>query len=564
MKYIFSQMAFFMAQQSNQRNIRFMLRFALMVLGLMVLYTVLFHFIMAWEGRQYSYLTGLYWTLTVMTTLGFGDITFTGDLGKLFTIVVTISGVMLFMLIMPFTFIRYVYSPWLDAQAKAITPKELPENTAGHVILVGFDAVVMSIVEKLRQYHIAYCLLIDDAARALGFYDRHYSVVQGDLDSPVSYRNMRVEKAALVLALQDDLKNTNIAATVREAAPGVPLAAGIDSNDSRDILLLAGANHVFHFAELLGKALARRVFNAAMQSNTIGRFEGLCIAEAPVQHTSLVGQTLLEADLRGRFNLNIAGIWQGDHYLPARPDTVFADDHVLLLAGTADKLELYDKAMSPEWDEVQPPVLILGGGRVGKAVAGDLQLRGIPFFLVEKNPVRVPKGDPRYVAGSAADHDVLRRAGIETTQTVVVTTHNDDLNIYLTIYCRKLRPDIQIISRATLDRNVASLYNAGANLVMSQSGLTANTIVNLLLPGRVFMLTEGLNIFKIQASSKLVGKSLLESGIRNTTACNVVALRAKDGLRIPPDPNTPIAAGDELILIGSAQAEKLFMEKYAE
>ena len=43
--------------------------------------------------------------------------------------------------------------------------------------------------------------------------------------------------------------------------------------------------------------------------------------------------------------------------------------------------------------------------------------------------------------------------------------HNDDLNIYLTIYCRKLRPDIQIISRSTLERNVASLYSAGANLV---------------------------------------------------------------------------------------------------
>ena len=562
MKYIVSQMAYFVSRQSNQRNIRFMLRFFLFLLTLIFIYTIIFHLIMAWEGREYSYLTGLYWTLTVMTTLGFGDITFTGDLGKLFCIVVLLSGVVLFMLIMPFTFIRYVYSPWLDAQTKARMPKKLPEDVDGHVIIAGSGAVAMSVVEKLRQYHLPYALLIDDPTQALGLYDAHYSVVQGDLDDPVCYHNMRVERAALVLAMHDDLKNTNIAATVREAAPGVPLAASIDNNDSRDILHLAGANHVFHFSEMLGKALARRVFNAAMQSNTIGRFEGLCIAEAPVQHTSLVGMTLLEADLRGRFNLNIAGIWRGDQYLSARPDSVFTENDVLLLAGTADSLEMYDKAMSPEWDEVQPPVLILGGGRVGKAVAGDLALRGIPFFLVEKTPSRVPKGDPRYVLGSAADHDVLRKAGIETTQTVVVTTHNDDLNIYLTIYCRKLRPDIQIISRATLDRNVASLYNAGANLVMSQSGITANTVVNLLIPGRVFMLTEGLSIFKIQAPPTLIGKTLLNSGIRNTTACNVMALRSAGVMHIPPSPSEPIQKGDELILVGSAQAEKLFMEKY--
>ena len=555
-------MAYFAGQQSNQRNIRFMLRFTAFVLVLIAVYMLLFHFIMGYEGQEHSYLTGLYWTLTVMTTLGFGDITFQSDLGRFFSIVVLLSGVLLFMLIMPFTFIRYVYSPWLDAQTRARVPKKLPEGTMGHVIIAGNDAVTMSIVEKMRQYHIAYTLLVGDAVKALDLFDSHYSVVQGDLDSPQSYRDMRVDNAALVLAMHDDLKNTNIAATVREAAPQVPVAACINSNDSREILHLAGAGHVFHFAEMLGKALARRVFNSSMHSNTIGRFEGLCVAEAPVQHTSLVGRTLLEADLRGRFNLNVVGVWRGDQYLSVRTETVFTESDVLLLAGTADKLEMFDKAMSPEWDEVQPPVLILGGGRVGKAVADDLRLRGIPFFLVEKNAGRVPKDDPHYVAGSAADHEVLRKAGIETTQTVVVTTHNDDLNIYLTIYCRKLRPDIQIISRATLDRNVASLYNAGANLVMSQSGLTANTIVNLLIPGRVYVLTEGLNMFKIRAPKSLVGKNLLDSGIRNSTACNVMAVRTKDGMRIPPDPTIPVETGDELILIGSAQAEKVFMEKY--
>nr|MBF0222247.1 hypothetical protein [Desulfobulbaceae bacterium] len=36
---------------------------------------------MMYEGREFSWITGFYWTLTVMSTLGFGDITFQTDLG---------------------------------------------------------------------------------------------------------------------------------------------------------------------------------------------------------------------------------------------------------------------------------------------------------------------------------------------------------------------------------------------------------------------------------------------------------------------------------------------------
>ncbi len=561
MKFIFSQMAYFMAQQSNKRNIRFMLRFSFLVLLLVILYSVLFHFIMVYEGRDYSSITGLYWTLTVMSTLGFGDITFNSDLGKVFSIVVLMSGVLLFMLVMPFTFIRFFYAPWLDAQASAVVPEELPEHTSGHVIVAGTDSIALSIAARLRQSGIANWLLVADSPKALELFDRGYAVVSGELDSPRTYEKLRADKAALVVALDDDLKNTNIAATVREVAPTAPMAAGVDHVDSMDILRLAGCTEVFHFTRMLGEALARRVFGPSRQVNVIGRFEDLCVAEAPALHTPYVGKTLLETDLRRRYGLNVAGIWQGKEYRPAMADTRIDAASVMLLAGTAERLEQYDADMRFESDSEERPVLILGGGRVGMAVAESLEARGIPFTLVEKNPKGVPD-DPRFVLGSAADIDILRKAGIDHTHTAIVTTHNDDLNIYLTIYCRKLRPDLQIISRATLDRNVASLYSAGANLVMSHASMAANTITNVLTPDRVFMLTEGLNVFKVLVPKALVGINLRDSNIRRDTQCNVVAIRGKEKRFMAPDPAAPLEPGDELVLIGSVDAEKSFIERY--
>jgi len=190
-----------------------------------------------------------------------------------------------------------------------------------------------------------------------------------------------------------------------------------------------------------------------------------------------------------------------------------------------------------------------------------LRKQGVEYCIVEKNR-RVGKEGEHCVIGSAADHQTLIKAGIETAPSVFITTHNDDVNIYLTIYCRRLRPDIQIISRATLDRNIGILHAAGADLVMSHASIAANTIINILTPGRVLMLTEGLNIFRYRMPLYLVGENLLTSGIRESTGCSVIAVFRDGHQRINPDPSEALEADDELLMIGTAASEKAFAEKF--
>lgn len=564
MKLLFTLLPALLAQTTAaNRNRRIVWGFLLFTSLLVAAFSILFHQIMAYEGHDYSYITGVYWTLTVMSTLGFGDITFTSDIGKLFSIIVLISGIIVIMIVMPFTFIRFVYQPWIEEYNNRRKPRSLPPETRGHTILVGDNDISLSVARKLRQHQYPYAILVPDGQHALELYDSRYDVVTGAFDDAETYRNLRADKAALIAALEDDLRNTNIASTVREVAPTTLLAASAENQESMNILMLAGCDQVYSFPEMLGRSLARRVYGTRAQSNIIARFGTLCLAEAPVIHTEFMGQTLRECAFRERFGLNVAGLWEGNSYHPARPDSRIDDLSILLLAGTATQLDAYDRKTARAATALPTaPVLILGGGKVGEAAADALQKRGLPFRLVEKNPHLVPPDDPRYILGNAADLSILKRAGIMDTPSVIVTTHNDDLNIYLTIYCRKLRPDVQILSRSTLDRNVASLYNAGANLVMSHASMAASTIINLLSPGRVTILTEGLNIFRVPAPPALVGRSLIQSRIRETTDCNVVALNTGGVLSVPPDPTFPLEEDTVLILIGSADAERRFMEQY--
>ncbi|MEA2059015.1 MAG: NAD-binding protein [Thermodesulfobacteriota bacterium] len=541
-----------------------LIKFALILAFLFTLFSVLFHVLMVYEGRQYSWITGFYWTLTTMSTLGFGDITFHSDAGRVFSIVVLFSGIVFLLVMLPFTFIQFFYAPWLEEQNKARAPRSLPDTMSGHVILTYFDAVAVTLIEKLTQYGFAYVVLASGLQDALDLYDQGYHVVVGELDDPDTYRRLRIDQAALVVVLNDDIASTNIIYTIREINDRVKTVTNADMEDSLDILKLAGSTHVFQFTQMLGRALSRRVLGINMQANIIGQFDDLLIAEAPVMRTWLEGKTLAQSRLREICGVTAVGVWeQGKFHIPA-PDTRITESTVLVLAGTREQLEQFDRSIAladNKETDTSRPVVVLGGGRVGQAVAEALHIRGIEYCVVEKKPGIAGK-HPNFIHGSAADRNTLKEAGLEKTPSIIITTHDDNLNIYLTIYCRRLRPNVQIISRASLDRNINTLHRAGANLVMSFSSLLTTTMMNLLQPQKMLMLSEGLNVFRMPLHAKLENKSLIDIQIREKIGCSVVAVKKEETLIINPDPAIVLEKGDELVLIGTAGAEKTFIEKY--
>jgi len=97
---------------------------------------------------------------------------------------------------------------------------------------------------------------------------------------------------------------------------------------------------------------------------------------------------------------------------------------------------------------------------------------------------------------------------------------------------------------------------------MSHASMGANTIINLLKPNKILMFAEGLNIFRMLVVQPLEGKSLADSQIRKETGCNVIAIRRKNNLKIGPDPDLRLENGDEMVLIGTGDAEKRLLALY--
>lgn len=501
-----------------------------------------------------------------MSTLGFGDITFTSDLGKFFTIIVLISGILLLLIILPFAFIQLFYAPWLKAQEKGHTPRKAPSDMKGHVIIVSVSPIALNLVDELRDYGATCIILSQETQKTLDLLDQGYTAVIGEHDSSATYVNLRLEEAAMLVALESDVRNTNIVFTARDVSSTVPIVASVQNADAIDILRLAGSSRVFQFHKLLGEALARRVLNPDMRFSIVGRYRELVVAEGPVMRTSLVGKSLRESNLRAATGANVAGLWERGKFMLAQPDTVFTSTMVMVIVGDMEQIKSVNNFLGTASDTANShpdaPIVIIGGGRVGIVAARQLAASGRNYRVVDKSRKDGIPSD-HMITGDAADLDVLEKAGIRESPSVLITTHDDDTNIYLALYCRRLREDIQIISRATLDRNVGILHAAGADLVLSLASMVSSSIINLLSPGKVLMINEGLNIFRSAIGKSLVGKRLFGSGIRLSTHCSVVALREPDGKLIAnPPPSHIFSEGEEIYLIGDSESEKLFYDTY--
>lgn len=537
------------------------MKFVGLLCVVIVVFSILFHFIMLLEGQEHSWVTGFYWTLTVMSTLGFGDITFHSDLGRAFSIVVLMTGIVMLLIVLPFAFIRFFYAPWLEAQIKSQVPRELDENIEDHVIICENNVVSNGLIDYLISAEIEYVLLEPDPQKATTAFRDGLKVMVGDIDLKDTYERAGASRARLVVANSDDIMNTNIALTVRAAAPDVLIAALSEDKDAFDVLELSGVDRVLPIKRWLGEQLANRINSDQPEMHPIGQYKSLRIAELPVMGTPLVGSTVRETGLRQETGVSIIGIWVQGKFEPATPDMTITESCVPVVMGTDEQLASLEELFEKRDIDAPHPVVVIGGGKVGESALRALQQKEIPVNMIEKNPERAERLEglcEKVLAGDASAYELVKAAGIEEAPSVLLTTNDDAMNIFLSSYCRRLNPNVRIVSRLTSERNLDAIHRAGADFVLSYATLAVNAIASVLHGRALTVLGEGVDLFPYQVTPSLNMVSLAESAIGAKTGMSVVAVRDGDETITRFGGAFRFEPGMELLLIGSnSQFEKL-------
>ncbi len=330
------------------------------------------------------------------------------------------------------------------------------------------------------------------------------------------------------------------------------------------MLDLSGATHVLPLKHQLGEYLANRADTGGNDAHVIGAYRGLQIAEFPARDTTFAGQTVRDTRLRERTGVSVVGMWERGKLRPAFPDSIIQSDGVIVLAGTEAQVTALN-ALTPRKARTPPPVLVIGAGKVGIAAAQSLKRKGVRVHALDRHERALePMRDlgASIFPGDAADRRLLERAGIHDVSSVLLTTNDDAMNIYLAVYCRRLNPSLRIVSRITHERNVEAIHRAGADFVLSYTTLGVEAVMSLLRGYSLVVLGEGVELFSITVPAGLRGKRLADSSIGSATGMSVVALDRGGTLMTQLTGDTPLEPGAVLLLLGSLEQRKKFAEKF--
>lgn len=536
----------------SRRNARFILRGIAIMTTFCVASTFMFQYLMGKEGKSHSFLTGVYWTFTTMTTLGLGDVYFESDAGKIFTVVVLLSGVGFILVGLPVT----IYQLY---QSSARIRREVSSDMKGHVVLTYFGPVAKVLIQKLSSLNIPYVLLAEDLQTAHLHLEQGLDTIVGNPIDPATYRACHVSNAAMVTATSNDAMNTSIIHAVRQVSETVPIISTSSEEISADLMNLAGASQVIKVDENMGLALARRTLGGDALAHVVGSFDQLVVAEATLAGTPMVGKSLATAKLEEKTGVRVIGTWdRGRFYMP-HPNLVVTQSMVLIMVGPESAIEQYNELFCI-YHIAAAPVLIVGAGNVGRNMAAALASRDQAFVVVERNPEK-HKGLANAILGDATDPAMAGVLGIEKTPAIAITSHEDEANIYLTSYFRYKRPDVQILSRATYENSIQILHKAGCDFVMSYASLGANLIVSHLKKAEIVMVAEGVDVFRIRCPRQWRGKSVRATRIFETFGCNIVAVSENNESKMVGMEDV-LPTGCQVILIGTLKAENELMNRF--
>lgn len=245
----------------------------------------------------------------------------------------------------------------------------------------------------------------------------------------------------------------------------------------------------------------------------------------------------------------------------------------ILLAGQLQRV-LGRRKLEKEIKKIKDHYIICGYGRMGKIICREFQSKPVPFIVIEKDAehFRGIPADILAIQGNATEESVLLEAGIERARGVVSVASSDADNVYITLTAVGLKPDLYIVARAGEVGSERKLLRAGASKVVSPYAIGGTGIANAILRPAVVDFIElvtkrehlelQMEEVLIGDGSSLDGKTVLETGLRQTLGIIVVAVKKREGhMEFNPSPQTKIEEGDRLIVLGGeeglASLEKL-------
>jgi voltage-gated potassium channel len=228
-------------------------------------------------------------------------------------------------------------------------------------------------------------------------------------------------------------------------------------------------------------------------------------------------------------------------------------------------------------DRISDHYIICGFGRVGRQVVDEFRDAGAEFVVLDFNPEALEAArhrDVPYLEGTGTKDEDLDAAGLDRARGLVACSDSDVDNLYITVSARAVRPDLQIVARASTEDAASKMLRAGADRVVQPYASAGQEMAKLMLKPQVSAFLDivsrhgGPDLrfeeIEITRTCPQAGRTIRDTRVRHETGALIVALRKANGsFDTTPDPDATLDIGDVLIAVGTEQELRALEELFA-
>ncbi|GAA3531367.1 potassium transporter [Aeromicrobium flavum] len=214
-------------------------------------------------------------------------------------------------------------------------------------------------------------------------------------------------------------------------------------------------------------------------------------------------------------------------------------------------------------DSLTAPVLVVGLGRFGSAVARSLVRLGHDVLGVDEDANLVQRFASEFthvVSADTTDTEALRQIGAEQFDRAVVGIGTDIEASVLTVLSLVELGVSEVWAKAINAKHARILERVGATHVVRPESAMGERVAHMVTGAMIDYIEfdDGFSIARTRAPRLAAGRTLLESQLRARFGVTVVGVKRRGEDFTYARPETSIAASDELIVSGPTKKVETF------